>query len=134
MEIRRNEATINRPEGDRVLNAPYLFIDIPSFIEQVKQEKAWEKNDRNGITVFKSDQVTIVVTALQAGAEITENTVDGLLTVQLMKGDARIKTPGGDINMQAGQIISFHPGVPHSVTAISDAVFLLSNYTMDERK
>src|SRR5690606_19743096 len=70
MEFKRNESTLNRPEGDRVLDAPYVFIDIPSYIDQVKQEKAWEKNDRNGITVYKSDRVTIVITALQAGAEI----------------------------------------------------------------
>lgn len=134
MEIKRNEATLNRPEGDRVLNAPYVFIDTPSFIDQVKQEKAWEKNDRNGITVFKSDNLTIVITALQASAEIKENTVDGLFTIQVLKGDARINTPDGDVNITAGQLLTFHPGVPHSIVALSDAVFLLSNYNTEEKK
>ena len=134
MEIKRNEATLNRPEGDRVLDAPYVFIDIPSFIEQVKEEKAWEKNDRNGITVFKSDTLTIVVSALQASAEIRDNAVDGLFTIQVLKGDARVTTPDGDVNMTAGQLLTFHPQVPHSIQALSDSIFLLSNYSVEEKK
>ncbi len=134
MEIKRNEATINRPEGDRVLDAPYVFVDIPSFIEQVKQEKAWEKSDRNGITVFKSDNLTVVITALQASAEIRENSVDGLLTLQVIKGEARVTMPDGDMTMTDNQMLAIHPGLVHSVLAITDTVFLLSNYTMDEKK
>lgn len=134
MEIKRNESTLNRPEGDRVLDAPYVFIDIPSFIDQVKQEKAWEKNDRNGITVFKSDLLTIVITALQASAEIKDNSVDGLLTIQVIKGNARVTTPDGDIDMSTGQVLTFHPRISHSILAITDAIFLLSNYNTEEKK
>ena len=39
MENKRNEATLNRPEGDRVLDAPYVFINIPEFIRQLKNER-----------------------------------------------------------------------------------------------
>ena len=42
MENKRNEATLNRPEGDRVLDAPYVFINIPEFIRQLKSEEAWQ--------------------------------------------------------------------------------------------
>lgn len=133
MEVKRNEATTNRPGGDRVLDAPYVFIDIPAFIDQVKQEKAWEKNDRNGITVFKSDKLTMVITVLQANAAIRENTVDGFFTLQVIKGNARITTPDGDIDISEGRLLALHPGVPHSVLAITDTVFLLCNYAMEEK-
>lgn len=131
MEFKRNEATINRPEGDRVIDAPYLFIDIPAFADQVKKEKAWGKNDRNGITVFKSDKLTMVITALQASAVIKDNTIDSFFTIQVLKGDARISTPDGDIDVTENQVVAFHPGVPHSVIALSDAIFLLTNYNIE---
>ena len=57
MEAKRNEATLNRPQGDRVLDASYVFINLPAFIRQMKKEEAWGKNDRNGITVFKTDKL-----------------------------------------------------------------------------
>lgn len=128
MEIKRNEATINRPEGDRVIDATYVFIDIPSFVIQLIEEKAWEKNDRNGITVFKSSDLTLVITALQQEAAINNNSVEGFLTVQLLEGNARITTPDGDAELAKHQIIAFHPKVKHSILALSDSILLLTHY------
>lgn len=128
MEIKRNEATTNRPQGDRVIDAPYVFIDLPAFIDQITKEKAWEKNDRNGITVFKADNITMVITALQEGAKIDDNVVDAFLTVQVLGGKTRISSPDGDIDMQKNQVINFHPGIKHSIEAISDVILLLTTF------
>lgn len=131
MEIKRNEATINRPDGNRVIDGTYVFIDTPSYIAQLKQEKAWETNDRNGITVFKSDRVAIVVAALHAGTSIEENKVNGFINVQILEGKARVSTPDGDVDAEKGQIISFHPGIEHSIHAVTDMIMLLTNYNTD---
>ncbi|HEV7781343.1 MAG TPA: hypothetical protein VGO58_08750 [Chitinophagaceae bacterium] len=125
MEIKRNEATRNRPEGDRVIDAPYVFADLDAFKEQVKDEKAWEKNDRNGITVFKSGNMTIVLTMLKEGAVIKDNTLDGFLTLQVLEGVIRVETLEGDVDMGEKQLITFHPCVPHSIEARKDSVLLL---------
>lgn len=128
MEIKRNEATFNRPEGDRVIDAPYVFVDIPAFVDQIKTEKAWQKNDRNGITVFKSSELTLVITALQASAEISHNNVEAYMTVQVLEGEVRISTQDGDVDMRSGNVIAFHPGIPHSIHAITDMILLISIY------
>lgn len=127
MENKRNEATQNRPEGDRVLDAPYVFINIPEFIRQLKSEEAWQKNDRNGITVFKTDRVTMVVTCLHAKAVLKNNLVDGIFTIQVLEGIIRITTPDGDVDMQANQVMAFHQLVDHSILALMDSVLLLTN-------
>lgn len=126
MEIKRNEATINRPDGDRVIDAPYVFIDLPAFIDQIKREKAWEKNDRNGITVFKSSELTLVITALQAAATLDHNNVQAHMTIQVIEGDMRIATTDGDVNMKNGNVMAFHPGVPHTIHAITDVILLIT--------
>ena len=127
MENKRNEATQNRPEGDRVLDAPYVFINIPEYIRQLKSEEAWEKNDRNGITVFKTERVTIVVTCLHAKAVLKNNLVDGIFTIQVLEGIIRATTPDGDVDMQANQVMAFHQLVDHSILALMDSVLLLTN-------
>lgn len=127
MENKRNEATINRPEGDRVLDAPYVFINIPEFIRQVKSEEAWQKNDRNSITVFKSGRVTMVLTCLHAKAVLKNNLVDGIFTIQVLEGIIRVTTPDGDVDMQANQAMAFHQLVDHSILALMDSVLLLTN-------
>jgi quercetin dioxygenase-like cupin family protein len=129
MELKRNDATLNRPEGDRVIDALYVFVDLPDFIRQLKEEPAWEKNDRNGITVFKTDNLTMVLTILHKKAEIKDNKVDGLVTLQVIEGMLRVSTIDGDIEMKEKQLISLHSNEPHSIEALSDCAFLLSNYT-----
>ena len=126
MENKRNEATINRPEGDRVLDAPYVFGDIEEAIRQLKEEEAWAKNDRNAITLFKSDHVTIVLTCLHEKAAINQNSVDGELTLQLIEGKITVETADGDIEMKPGQFLSFHRRIDHSIKATDDAVLLLT--------
>lgn len=128
MEIKRNDATRNRPGGDRVLDAPYVLADLPAFIEQVKDEKAWDKSDRNGITVFKTDGITIVLSAFKEGAVIKDNIVNGFLTLQVLEGKVRLDTLEGEIDMQDNQLITFHPNIPHSIEARSGAVLLITTY------
>ena len=127
MENKRNEATLNRPEGDRVLDAPYVFINLPDFIRQLKTEEAWQKNDRNGITVFKTERVTMVLTCLHAKAILKDLLVDGIFTIQVIEGIVRVKTPDGDVDMQANQVMAFHQLVDHSIEALMDSVLLLTN-------
>ena len=132
MELKRNEATNNRPEGDRVLDASYVFVDLPDFLRQLKDEKTWDKNDRNGITVYKTDNLTIVLTVMHAGASIPDNRVDGLFTLQVIEGTVRVNTVDGDVELKDHQMISFHSNEPHSITAETEAAFLIWNYTRDE--
>ena len=127
MENKRNEATLNRPEGDRVIDAPYVFVNLPEFIRQLKSEEAWQKNDRNGITVFKTERVTMVVTCLHAKAVLKNNLVDGIFTIQVLEGIIRVTTPDGEVDMQANQVMAFHQLVDHSILALMDSVLLLTN-------
>lgn len=128
MEIKRNEATFNRPDGDRVLDGTYVFVDIPSYIRQVKEEKSWEKNDRNAITVFKSSNITQVITVLHQGSAIKDNDLDEYLSVQVLSGNVRISTPEGDIDAITHQMITFHPHVKHSLEALSESIILLTTF------
>ena len=39
MEIKRNEATTNRPKGDRVIDASYVFSDMSSSLSNCRMKK-----------------------------------------------------------------------------------------------
>ena len=129
MELKRNEATLNRPEGDRVIDASYVFVDLADFMKQLKDEKTWDKNDRNGITVYKTDHLTIVLTVMHEGAGIPDNRVDGLFSLQVIDGTVRVATVNGDVELKKNQMINFHSNEPHSITAVTEAAFLIWNYT-----
>ena len=128
MEIKRNEATINRPQGDRVIDAPFVFMDLPAFIRQIKKEKTWKESDRNGITVFKSEGITVVLTALRQEAKMSDSTVDGFLFVQVLDGNAEISTAEGEFTIKKNQAVTFHPGIHYSITTSTEAIFLFTTF------
>ena len=127
MDTKRNQATPNRPEGDRVLDAPFVKVMIPEIVRQLKTEPAWKKNDRNAITVFKSDNLAIVVVALQQGAVIEDNDVDGFISVQVLHGKIRIEAANQGEQLAAGELAVLHPRVIHSIHAAEESVLLLTN-------
>ncbi len=134
MELKRNEATLSRPEGDRVIDAPYVFMDLAQFIKQVKNEETWDKNDRNGITIFKTENLTTVITCLHKDALIKDNSVDGILQVQVLGGRIRVTTADGDIDMEEGKMIVFHPGVRHTIEALKKSSLLLQTINENGKK
>ncbi len=128
MDIKRNDATANRPEGDRIIDAHSVFMDIPVLLEQLKQENSWIKNDRNSITAFKSDRLTMVVTALKAGAEMTSQKATALYTVLVLQGEVVIRTNDLERDVTKGQAMAFHPDELQSIRAISESHLLLTSY------
>ena len=125
MEYKRNEATLNRPEGDRVIDAPYVYMDFDKYEDQIKDEDAWEKSDRNSITIFKTDNLTTVLTCMHKGASIKDNTVDGLFQVLVLDGKIRLTTDDGDVELRDNEMITMHPNVYHNIEAIKKSTLLL---------
>lgn len=128
MEIKSNQSTGNRPEGDRILDAPYVFTDIPMYLEQLKSEKSWVKNDRNAITVYKSEKITIVISVLKSGAVVNDHSIDECLTFQVLSGELKVETEGRVFYTTNGQMMTFHPGLAHSIQALTDSEILITTY------
>lgn len=126
MEEKFNEATPQRPEGDRLLDASMVSIDLPSFIEQIKKESSWKDSDRNAITVFKTNGLRIVLIALHAGAEMIKHTADGIISVQVLEGQIKFTTDIKTVELNKGQMLALHEQIPHSVLAIKETIFLLT--------
>lgn len=128
MYMRANEATQNRPEGTRVLDAPYVITDINVSLTQLMNEEGWEKTDCNGITLFKTDHVTSVLILMNTGARIGENSIAGTVTIQIVEGEVELKADEDVVTLHAGQIVMLHEEVTHSLLATEETVMLLTNH------
>jgi len=126
MEEKFNEATTQRPLGDRVMDAKLVSIDLPYFIEQIRNEEQWRDSDRNAITVFKTAGMNIVLIALHKGAEMTRHTANGLISVQVLEGEMLFITDERTVELGKGHILTLHQGIPHSVVAKEETIFLLT--------
>ena len=126
MENKNMQATTQRPEGNRVLNAPMLKTDLNSLIVQLKNEKAWADSDRNAITIFKSDIMRIVLIGLKQDAVLSEHIARGDISVQVLEGNLAFVANEQTNIFAKGEIIVLQESVPHSLTANTESFFLLT--------
>lgn len=126
MDDKYNESTDLRPEGERLLDAPLVNIDIAVFSRQLKKESAWNSSDRNAITVYKTNGLRIVLVALHEGAVLAKHTAAGIISVQVLEGEINFATDEQSVVLKKEQMIALHKGLPHSVTALKESVFLLT--------
>lgn len=120
-----NEATYNRPEGTRTLDAPVVRINLPDYIRQIKDEKAWANTSRNAITVLHNDYMRIVLVALKEGVEMS-HAIDGALSIQVLDGRLWIETEAQSFSVDEEEIAALRPGLQHYIFAEEETVFLLT--------
>lgn len=126
MKNKSNEATSQRPEGDRFLNAPMVEMDINKFIKQIKEESTWAESDRNSITIFKSESMRFVLMGMHKDAELKTHTANGIISVQVLDGNINFTAGESNVSLEKGQMIALHEMIPHSVLAIDESFFLLT--------
>lgn len=126
MENKSNEATPQRPEGNRVLNAQLVEMDLNKFIDQIKNEVTWKNSDRNSLTIFKSETMRIVLMGLHENTVLKSHKANGVISVQTLEGKINFATEQQSVILEKGQMIALEANVFHSVTAIKESFFLLS--------
>lgn len=127
--MKSTESTLQRPEGARILDAPYVVTDINASLNKLMNEEGWELTDCNGITLFKTDNLTTVLVSMHTGSRIGENSIDGTVTLQIVEGEVELTAEEDVITLHTGQIVMLHHHVTHSILATEETVMLLTNHT-----
>ncbi len=122
METKFNEATVNRPDGTRLLDGKMIFTDLVEIVDQLRAEKAWDTNDQNGITIFKNDNITQVITIMKEGTFVKRNQVDTGISLLVLKGKLRVDTDEQIYELMPAQILQLNPLMPHGLTALDETV------------
>ena len=94
---------------------------------QLKKEEAWKKSDRNSITIYKTEGVTMVVTALHEGAVIENSSVEGWMSLEVLEGVVDFAVEGKTFELHHRQVMALHPEVEHTIRAIEESTILLIN-------
>jgi len=126
MEVKYNEATHNRPEGDRPLDAPVVLADIPTYIKQLKSEKAWEEGDRNSITLFKSGGMRVVLVCMHKHTEMTTERPENILNIYVLDGKLQLDAEKRSVEVDQEQLVALHENIAYKITAVKKSTFLLT--------
>ncbi|MEP7197095.1 MAG: cupin domain-containing protein [Saprospiraceae bacterium] len=126
IEKKSNGATPLRQEGDRLINAPLVEMNLNKLIEQIKNELTWTKSDRNSLTLFKSDIMRIVLMGLHENAELKAYKANGVISVQVLEGKVNFINEQKTVQLEKGQMIALQANITHSIAAVTESFFLLT--------
>ncbi|RYY48170.1 MAG: hypothetical protein EOO06_10965 [Chitinophagaceae bacterium] len=133
-DIKTMDATPQRPEGTRVVDAALTEVDLNQFIEDLKGESTWKDSDRNSITVHKSDNLVIVLIGLHDKAELKPHNAPGILSLQVLKGKIDFIVEAKKVEMEKGNMVVLHEKIFHSVCAREESFLLLTIAKTTEEK
>ncbi len=126
MENKSKDATPLRPDGERILNASLVEMNLFDFIKQIKNETTWTDSDRNSVTIFKSETMRIVLIGLHENAELKPHKANGVISVQVLEGKIEFTAEQQSTQIEKGQMIALQGNITHSVKALTECCFLLT--------
>jgi len=126
VENKSNDATPQRPDGERILNAPLVEMNLTDFINQIKSESTWANSDRNSVTLFKSETMRIVLIGLHEKSELKPHKANGVISVQVLEGKIEFTEGQQSTHLGKGQMIALQENITHSVKALTESFFLLT--------
>jgi quercetin dioxygenase-like cupin family protein len=103
-----------------------MVVNIPKVIKKIKKEKSWDKNDRNAITVFKGDEMRIVLVAMHKKAEMTTERPENILSLQVINGKVKLHTDAETMEVRKRELFVLHANIPYKIEAVKKSIFLLT--------
>lgn len=120
------DSTALRPDGARVLYAPVVQVNLRKYIKQLKSEQTWKSHNHNTITIYKSENTTIVLRGMHKGSELKEREVKGDITLQVLKGKINLTAGEQKFAVRKGNIMCIEHNVSHRFVAARESFFLLT--------
>lgn len=77
-------------------------------------------------TLLKTEKVQLVRLVMAAGKVLAEHKAPGDITVHCLEGKLAFTCLGQTRELVAGQLLYLPAGIPHSVSCLEDASFLLT--------
>ena len=131
-ENESKESTPQRPNGERIIDAPLVKMNLNELIKQIKSETTWVESDRNSVTILKSASMRIVLIGLHEKAELKPHKANGVISIQVLEGEIEVKMEQQSTQIEKGQMVALQENITHSVMALTESFFLLT-LAMDKK-
>jgi quercetin dioxygenase-like cupin family protein len=121
-----SEAVRTAAREDREVSGPAVTFAIADEIKRLRQEPEWISGDRNSVTVVKTSNLSVVLTAIKKGAKLCGHQVEGPITLHVISGRIQFSVAGEPRAIGAGTVIALDNDVPHDIEALDDSEFMLT--------
>ena len=120
--------TRRRPHPSDRFAGPENVLDVAAALRALRAEAGPSANGHRQITLLHEGPVRLVLFAFAAGGQMPEHRAPGWVTIQVLRGALRVRTPDAQHELTEGRILALAPGVPHDVDASEESDMLLGVY------
>ena len=103
-----------------------VTFELSALSEELRAEPAYQHSGHTARTLTRTEDLRVVLVALQAGKQLAEHQAKVTATVQALSGRVRLRLPSHTVELVAGQLLVLAAGLPLDVQALDDSLFLLT--------
>lgn len=100
-------------------------FDLPHEMANAETRKPWP----TGIfskTLVKENDMRVVLSLMEPGAQMKSHHADGSLSVQVLRGAVQLHAEAADHELHSGQILTLLPSIRHDVKAVEPSAVLFT--------
>ncbi len=103
-----------------------LMFLLQAEDDTLREFAAAAKSGRAAKTLVKQGAQRITLVALRTGTVLPRHAVAAAVSIQTLRGCLKIATDRGEVEVPAGALVAFGPGVPHEARAAGDCAILIT--------
>lgn len=103
-----------------------LTPDVDAESQKLRQKADAATSGRAAKTLVKEGQMRATLVALKRNATLDAHAVDGVVSVQALRGKAALTAGGREATIAPGNLVVIGEGVQHSLRAQADSVLLIT--------
>ncbi|HLP72132.1 MAG TPA: hypothetical protein VK155_04455 [Bacteroidales bacterium] len=101
-------------------------FDIPSIIEDLKQEKSWIDGELSSVILLNSPSVKVLLTILHSGTEVISYQANDSITFQIINGSLVLHIKEESVVLGKGELLTLTDNVKYSFDAVEETAFLMT--------
>ncbi len=115
-----------RVQRTRRLAGRMLTFLLQAEDDTLREFAAAATSGRAAKTLVKQGAQRITLVALRRGAALPAHQVAGAVSLQTLRGLVKVGIEREEIELPAGSLVTFGPGVAHAATALEDSSLLVT--------
>jgi quercetin dioxygenase-like cupin family protein len=92
-------------------------FDLHAVVRELLAEPATSVRGHRQKTLYRHGRLTVALFAFDGGGSLPPHTAAGAVTINVLQGRLRVRTPDEEHDLPAGNLLVLAPGVQHDVAA-----------------
>jgi hypothetical protein len=120
--------------NDRLMSQSLVTVKLSRLVDNLKRNLQESENNLNSIVLLNRQDKKIVLMALNEAVEVESVQADHSVTIQLIEGKALVQLKKQLVVMKRGQLLKVSEKIPYRLTAIEEAVIMLTIASRQDEK